>query len=631
MNYLDVKSVYRSGECNLLTDFFDPCFKDCTSYSRAVGFFTSTALKAWALGLTRFQRETLKIRLLIGPTLSAEDHEIISSSLVNGGSFDFQTIADEFILRAFQYVDGDESQRLWLFKALLESGALEIRFAFTASGEGIYHEKIGVFGFADNDWVAFDGSLNESEYAHTKNFERIHVFRSWKSGDEERGLGIIDDFETAWSGSAKGLKVLSPTKDALRKVVSRTTSGKKRQSQALENRWRHQEEAVAEFLSKGRGVLEMATGTGKTRTALKIVDNLIVHSKVETLVVAMTGTDLLDQWYDELLSWQTKTGNAWPILRHYERYHDIGAFEVLDGPKILLVSRTSLSKLRTMAQAGMMTTALIIHDEVHGLGSPENRIKLSGFHAHFGYVLGLSATPERQYDEEGTRFISTEVGDVIFRFGIEDAIKRGMLTELEYVAWPYTLSDEEKRRISKCFSLRSKENSGKYSEEDVWRMIAAVYKSAASKIDVFSEYLAAHPNVLDRAILFVFDTDYGEKVMQVIHPISHNYKGYFSGENRRYLEDFAANRISTLLTCHRLSQGIDISDVACVVLFSSDRAKLETIQRIGRCLRVDPNNASKRALVIDFVLEAEGDESKGRAADDERKQWLESISKVKRI
>src|SRR5690606_23896230 len=97
------------------------------------------------------------------------------------------------------------------------------------------------------------------------------------------------------------------------------------------------------------------------------------------------------------------------------------------------------------------------------------------------------------------------------------------------------------------------------------------------------------------------------------------------------LEDFAANRISTLITCHRLSQGIDISDVACVVLFSSDRAKLETIQRIGRCLRVDPNNPSKRALVIDFILETEGDESKGRLADDERKQWLESISKVKRI
>lgn len=630
MNYKNIKSGYRSGESDLLAEFFDPCFSDCSSYSRAVGFFTSTALKAWALGLTRMGRDKIKIRLLIGPTLSDEDYEAISLSVSDRGYVDFQGIADEFVTRAFSYIDGDESQRLWLFRALVESGALEIRFAFTDSGDGIYHEKIGVFTFPNDDWVSFDGSLNESGYAHTKNFERIHVFRSWVAEDEVRGQGIMADFESAWTGSAKGLKVLSPSKEVLKKVLGKPGGGVRPVAKE-EDRWRHQGEAVKAFLDKGRGVLEMATGTGKTRTALKIVAHLISEEKIDSIIVTMNGTDLLDQWYDELLKWQSLNGITWPILRHYERFHDIAAFEILEGKKVLLVSRLALNKISRFAKDGFLKRSIVIHDEVHGLGSPENRLKLSGFHSNFDYVLGLSATPERQYDEEGTQFIISEIGDVIYRFGIEDAIQRGILTELDYIPLTYSLSDIEKKNISKCFALKSGENAGKYSDEDIWRMIAAIYKAADSKIDSFSIFLESNRKILDRAIIFVYDTAYGEKVMQEVHPFSHNYKGYFSGENRKYLEDFASNKISTLVTCHRLSQGIDISDVACVVLFSSDRAKLETIQRIGRCLRVDPNNVSKRAMVIDFIMEAEGDDAKGRAADEERKKWLESVSKVKKI
>ena len=58
----------------------------------------------------------------------------------------------------------------------------------------------------------------------------------------------------------------------------------------------------------------------------------------------------------------------------------------------------------------------------------------------------MSATPEREYDEEGNRFIQNEVGPVIFRFTLEDAIRRGILCEFSYMALNYELTDEEKRK-----------------------------------------------------------------------------------------------------------------------------------------------------------------------------------------
>ena len=70
---------------------------------------------------------------------------------------------------------------------------------------------------------------------------------------------------------------------------------------------------------------------------------------------------------------------------------------------------------------------------------------------------------------------------------------------------------------------------------------------------------------------------------------------------------FARGEIDCLITCHRISQGIDIRALQNVFLFASARAKLETIQRIGRCFCTDPANPDKRARVIDFVPAAEPD------------------------
>ena len=90
---------------------------------------------------------------------------------------------------------------------------------------------------------------------------------------------------------------------------------------------------------------------------------------------------------------------------------------------------------------------------------------------------------------------------------------------------------------------------------------------------------------------------------------------------------FSNGEIECLLTCKKISEGIDISSVTNIFLFSSDRSKLVTTQRIGRALRLDKKNPNKRANVIDFVLNDYFDNDN---ADQERKEWLTSLSKTRK-
>ena len=95
------------------------------------------------------------------------------------------------------------------------------------------------------------------------------------------------------------------------------------------------------------------------------------------------------------------------------------------------------------------------------------------------------------------------------------------------------------------------------------------------------------------------------------------------------MEKFANGEINCIITCKKISEGIDISCVSNIFLFASDRSKLVTTQRIGRALRLDKNNPDKVANVIDFIL-ADSDKENDSDADFERNEWLTELSKTRR-
>jgi superfamily II DNA or RNA helicase len=620
---------YRSGYENIVEDFFRPSLREAALYRRAVGYFSSSALEAFGAPLGDFIRNGGHIRLVTSVELSEADLKTIENGAVRQ---DICARRLEWIIET-EFADGigDGVARL---ARLLEMGRLEIQIAVPKTGTGIYHEKIGLFIDGD-DYVAFTGSSNESRNAFENNRECVDVYTSWDSAG--RAARKRAHFEALWDRTDKGVEVYSFPEAAQKKllrVVGEWEAGRRKKQQQSE-KWRHQDEALEKFLSAERGVLNMATGTGKTRTALRILQTLLDRGEIDSVIVAIDGTDLLNQWFGELLALRGRLSKPVSVYRDYDTLKEVQDFSLSPKNAILLVSRRGgsvrdplVSALRELRSPQARRT-LLIHDEVHRLGSPDNRRRLAGLSDSIRFRLGLSATPEREYDADGNRFIEEHIGHEIIRFELADAIRRGILAPFNYFALPYELAAEDRARVRDVYKRKAAraEAGEPMSDEQVWTEIANVYKTSRAKLPVFSSFIERQPQILERCINFVETQEYGNEVLELVHAHRPDFHTYFTGEQSDTLKRFARGDLECLITCHRVSEGIDIRSLNSVVLFSSARARLETIQRMGRCLRTDPENPSKIANVVDFIrLGEEGDDPN---ADEERCEWLTDLATIR--
>lgn len=642
----ELRGHYRSGRDDLSRDFFQPCMRTAICYRRSVGYFSTSALLSWIDALPRVAMEDgLKIQLIASPELSPADYQTLRDLGSDEQRQAFRDMVVERILETIASLaesPGDARLRAQVFAWLVANGRLELRFAFPEHVEeaGIFHEKIGIFDFAGGSTVAFTGSANETLSGHRRNYESIDVFRSWVDGEAGR-IGVkLEQFEEAWAGMAHGLAVFEPHGPVLDRLRARAPRKMPRSAPDLppppvaepaSNMWRHQDEALETFIAAKAGILEMATGTGKTRTAIKILDRLIADGLIDAAIVTTDGTDLLDQWAAELDGWAVAKRPMRLVYKHFERHHQAGEFALSPKQSLIVISRGQLHRLLSRLPAPAKDRIIIIHDEVHGLGMPALVDQLAGTHQAFGYRLGLSATPERAYDDKGNSFIAAELGETIFKFSLEDAIRRGVLSEFDYLPLPYELTDGDRDRLAAVYSRKAARarDGNPMRDEELWTEIAKVYKTAEMKPAVFAEHVAQHPEWLERAILFVETKEYGAQVLPIIDRYTHKYRTYYAEDDRAHLVSFAAGEIDCLITCHRISQGIDIRSLSTVVLFASARAKLETIQRIGRCLRTDPRRPDKRALVVDFVRPASPGDTLPNA-DQERSAWLSALATTRR-
>jgi superfamily II DNA or RNA helicase len=644
--YRATEDHYRSGHQSLGSDFFAPCLGSCTSYRRAVGYFSSSALVTWASSIPHIiESNSLKVRVIVSHQLQKNDKEILKSLTDPSERNKYRAMLTDKILEdviSFIETPNQLDKRSKIFAWLISSDRLEIKIAFPThvEGPGIYHEKIGVFEFPNDDKIAFTGSANETSGGHLNNYESIDVYRSWVDGDYNRIQTKIEQFEEAWSDDAQGLSVKSPSQAVLKRVKSIApkflTKADDRPDtpsagQPDIGKWRHQEEAVERFLKSKSGVLEMATGTGKTRTALKVLTRLFADEIVSSAVVCVEGTDLLDQWTDELRNWSNAENFKLRIYQHYDKHKQNTDFRLQPKGAILVLSRFQLAKFLGTFTKEQREKSIIVHDEVHGLGADGFVQGLSGEHCSFSYRLGLSATPERAYDESGNAFVESEIGKTIYSFPLEVAISRGVLCEFDYTPLPYHLTPGDRERLQKVFHQEAarKRSGTPMKKEEVWMAISKVYKTAEAKPQVFKDYLQQNPDVIKNSIIFVETKEYGSRLLEILHDVTNTYRTYYDDDAQQHLLDFSSGEFDVLVTCHKLSQGIDIQSLQSVILFASARSKLETIQRIGRCLRVDPDNPEKKSHVLDFVREQDdGDDS--RNADIDRSEWLSKLSKVRR-
>lgn len=630
MEYPKVKPCLNTSDNDLEKELYRPCLQWATRFDRGVGYFTTGWLTHNLAGLSDFASRGGVMRLITSPILSNSDSDAIIVSNDSDGSA--YKKFEEALSKSVDALKAEmNADVLNAFSWMLHDGIIEMKFAIPRQklAEGNFHDKFGIF-YHESEALSFSGSINDSAHGF-QNYESIKVFKTW-AGTGEYVEADAERFNRLWDRKDANLKIYDIPEAIKDKIFTLRTSDRPYSAtKKPENKWVHQDKALACFMEKEHGILAMATGTGKTVTAMKIINKLFEEGRIRRVIITMFGNDLLDQWAKQMReNYKNKQ-----IYYHYESHKEMNKFIMHPDNAILLISRDAgnLSKLLNLfsrAPGDYKNDTLFIFDEVHGAGSSSFVENLTGRISPYRYRLGLSATPEREYDDVGNEFLQTEIGDIIFTFSLEDAIRKGILCEFDYVPLPYVLTDEEKTKKKKIIAaFNAKKEAGELvDEKDMFTQLSMVNKTAINKIDEFETLVSKNPALLKKCIIFVQTKDYGEILQDVLVKYTDRYHTYYADDEKSHLDDFAEGRIECLLTCKKISEGIDISSVTNIFLFASDRSKLVTTQRIGRALRLDKKNPSKKATVIDFILEdtTENDNN----ADQERKDWLTGLSETRR-
>ena len=630
MDFPKVKPCLDTSEDNLDQELYSPCLQWADRYDRGVGYFTTGWIKYNIAGLSSFASRGGSMRLITSPILSSKDSDAIISASVNSDEA-YQTLEKALLDNVKVLQEEMEKDILNAFSWMIYDNIINLKFAIPCEklDEGNFHDKFGIFYF-DNHALSFSGSVNDSKQGF-RNYESIKVFKTW-SGTKEYVDSDIARFEKIWNCKDKNLKMYTIPQAVKSSIFELRTSDRPYSPvKNTSNKWNHQERAVDCFIEKEHGILAMATGTGKTITAMKIIDRLFEENKIRRVVITMYGNDLLDQWAKQI----RENYKSKQINYHYNSQKMMNGFIMHPDDAMLLISRDSgnLTKLLTLferAPGDYKNDTLFIFDEVHGAGSNTFVENLTGRLSPYKYRLGLSATPEREYDDVGNEFLLNEIGEVIFEFSLQDAIFKGILCEFDYISLPYILSEEEKQKKKKIIAAfnAKKEGGEPFDEKDMFTQLSMVNKAAISKIAEFESLISQRPNLLEKCIIFVQTKDYGLMLQEVLQKHNDKYHTYYADDEKINLENFAEGKIECLLTCKKVSEGIDISSVTNIFLFASDRSRLVTTQRIGRALRIDKNNPEKVANVVDFVLDEIGENDNN--ADREREEWLTELSKTRR-
>lgn len=631
MSFPEVKISLDTSRDDLRAELYSPCLKWADRFDRGVGFFTSGWLNYNLAGMSDFASRGGKMRLITSPILSNDDTDAIISANDTDPSA-YQVFEDALMESIEKLKEEMQNDIFNAFSWMLHDGIIEMKFAIPCKklNDGDFHAKFGIF-YSGDDAISYSGSINDSKHGF-QNYETIMVFKTW-SGTKEYVDSETARFERIWNRNDDNLKVYTIPQAVKSEIFRlRTADRPYSKNKNIEDKWAHQDKAVERFLEKKHGILAMATGTGKTVTAIKIMNRLFDENQIRRVVITMYGNDLLDQWATQM----RKEFQSKQINYHYEAKKMMNNFIMHPDDSILLISRdsgnlTRLLNLLEKAPGNYLNDTLFIFDEVHGAGSATFVENLSGRISPYRFRLGLSATPQREYDDEGNDFLLNEIGPVIFEFSLKDAIEKGILCEFNYITLPYTLSEEEKQRKKRLIgAFNAKREAGEpCDEKDLFTKLSFINKTAIDKISQFDSFIASRTELLEKCIIFVQSMDYGLLLQDVLSKYTDRYHTYYADDEKKNLENFADGKISCLLTCKKVSEGIDISSVTNIILFASDRSRLVTTQRIGRALRLDKNNPNKVANVIDFILSdiTEGDNN----ADTEREEWLSELAKTRRI
>lgn len=652
---IELKPEYRSRLDNVIKDFYNPALKQAIIYKRAVGFFSSSALLSLTIGICGLIENGGTIQMIASPRLSPEDVEAI-----NDGIRRRDEVIKEALLRELQEPKGKfEEARLNLLSNLIAAGRLEIKIAFLEDDNtvGMFHEKLGLMYDSDENIIAFSGSMNESANAFTQNYEAIDVFASWTQ-DADRVLAKQSAFNAMWGDYEPSIKVMD-FPDIKEEILHRYKIDDRIDTRLDEGSINveftpieepvvsvgpmvpsyvhmrsYQLEAIEEWAKRGYvGIFDMATGTGKTYTALAAAARLFSDKSQNLAVIIICPYQhLVEQWKEDIVAFGMK-----PIVCYsassQRNWRDrlktaVTSFSLGVQKHFCMVSTNATFSIDYVQDLMLKLNGnvVLIVDEAHNFGA-ENLSKT--LLSHIPYRLALSATIDRHGDPEGTQKLYNYFGKKCIEYTLKEAIKNDMLTPYYYHPVSVSLNEEE---LGEYLELTSKirknihaDKNGKVKVSEYAKMLlikrARIVAGAAGKIETLMQLIKDYRD--DNQILVycgattMHDVDYQEgkppideaRQIDIVAKMLGNDLGMrvtkftseeSAEERERIKADFAeGTHLQALVAIRCLDEGVNIPSIRTAFIMASSTNPKEYVQRRGRVLRKYPGK--HHALIFDFI------------------------------
>lgn len=642
------RASYRGSRAVLQDGFFRDAIRTATLYRRAAGFFSASVFLAAFDEFQEFFCRGGVIELVCSPRVQHADIAALCDGIWAARHFRSPNLLQGRLASR----KAAEDMLRWAVANRRMSIRIAIVIGDTAA---LYHEKFGIFFYGEQPLLAFEGSANESLSGFKHNFERVTTYRSGILDEEVHQRQLAAEFELLWANKTNGLDVIA-LHDAIKSnmiVVCDDPSESSTAEPMTEVRGSQAMSVEPEFLripdrftlreyqmnaieawikNRGTGILEMATGTGKTCTALVAATKVFEYSDdAFVLIVVAPYIHLVDQWADEGSKFGLSPIRCFGSRDRWQELADAAIYRVNHGSRRLcsiVVTNASFSAApfqRLMDKINVRT--LLIADEVHNLGAPRLANALP---VRVSLRLGLSATPTRWMDPKGTDRLAEYFGPVVYRFGLQEALKHDppVLVPYRYHPVIVELDEEEQEEYSELSAAIGRCVSNLETTELSEMAMALLIRrsrliaSARSKLEALKDSIRPYRNQ-PYTLVYCGDasvefgdredtTTESEGAMRQIDAVT-SILGHELGmavaqytartdqnERRTTLTRFASGELQAIVAIRCLDEGVNIPNISRAFILASSTNNKQFIQRRGRILRKAYGKSS--AEIFDFVV-----------------------------
>jgi len=645
----DVRPLYMLPVDPLAEEVLIPGFQAAGRVDCMVGFFSSEVLASLAPGLaTYISGSQNSFRLIISPLLRVEDQIAIED-----GFRAAEDVADRVLEELTVTEDLLQQHTLRCFTWLLREGRIEIKIALMK--DALFHPKVWRFE-KGGDVVAAHGSSNVTFAGILKNIEQIAISRSWQDPNQRYISDKLgNEFSRLWENKDEHCLVIAmpdavqqrllrnynsntpPTEDEMRALYNRAAGVYEEPEsysvtmvaapkfkiptwlQYEDGPFEHQGRAVNAWCDAGhRGVLEMATGSGKTITSMIGAHHLYGDHKPLLILVAAPYVPLIEQWCDEIAPFGLTPVNLTTAGGAKKRSSELQKLKRrlrtgLSDVEVVVVSHDTLCTPEFLATVEAFDcTRLLIADEAHNLGRSSF---INDPPTFFEYRLGLSATPTRQYDEEGTEALFGFFGPVAFRFTLEEAIGR-CLVEYDYHVHPVYLTETE---MDEWFDLtgRIKQNAWRSDGGRPDEYLAKLLRDRRALLETASDKVSTLRTLLDDEDVgslrytLVYTSDKGPQQLENVNRLLREKSILFHqltaaetasrDKTNRIIRSFQAEEIQVLTAKRVLDEGVNIPQICKAFILASTTVERQWVQRRGRLLRTCSAIGKTHSVIHDLL------------------------------